>query len=154
MRMLRASCVLWLLVPAASIAAEGASAALAAFPGAEGFGAASLGGRGGRVIKVTNLNTKGPGSLQAACEAKGPRIVVFEVSGVIDGDVMIRDSNLTIAGRTAPGAGITISGMLCKPYSNWDKPKGDAKRVIYHDLTVRFLRCRPQPVRPARNRAT
>ncbi|MBT4512888.1 MAG: right-handed parallel beta-helix repeat-containing protein, partial [Chloroflexi bacterium] len=50
-----------------------------AFPGAEGFGADNPGGRGGRVIRVTNLNPDGPGSLQAACNEQGPRIVVFEV---------------------------------------------------------------------------
>ena len=54
---------------------------LRAFPGAEGWGAASIGGRGGRVIKVTNLNASGPGSLAEACAAAGPRIVVFETSG-------------------------------------------------------------------------
>jgi len=125
-------------------AQQGPAGALPAFPGAEGFGAASVGGRGGRVIKVTNLNPKGPGSLQAACEAKGPRIVVFETSGVIEGDVVIKDSNLTIAGQTAPGAGITIAGMLLKPYSNWDKPQDDPARIIYHDLIIRFLRIRPR----------
>lgn len=54
---------------------------LPAFPGAEGFGAVAVGGRGGKVIKVTNLSAKGPGSLQAAVQAKGLRIVVFDVSG-------------------------------------------------------------------------
>src|SRR5512133_3437685 len=78
---------------------------LPAFPGAEGFGAASVGGRGGKVIKVTNLNAKGPGSLQAACEAEGPRIVVFDVSGVIKGNIVLKHPFITIAGQTAPGAG-------------------------------------------------
>ncbi len=70
-----------------------------AFPGAEGFGAVS---KGGRVIKVTNLNADGPGSLAAACAESGPRIVVFEVSGVIPvkskSGLKIKDSNITIAG--------------------------------------------------------
>jgi len=115
---------------------SGGQKVLPAFPGAEGFGAAARGGRGGRVIKVTNLNPKGPGSLQAACEAKGPRIVVFEVSGVIKGNVAIKDSNITIAGQTAPGAGITIEGMLKNPYRI--KPN-------LHDVVIRFLRVRPRP---------
>lgn len=83
-----------------------------AFPGAEGYGAQATGGRGGRVIAVTNLNDSGPGSLQAACEAEGPRIVVFKVGGAIDGDVDIEHDNITIAGQTAPGYGITIKGGL------------------------------------------
>lgn len=121
-----------------------ADAALPAFPGAEGFGAVSKGGRGGRIVKVTNLNTAGPGSLAAACAEKGPRIVVFDISGVIDGDVTILDGRITIAGQTAPGAGITINGMLRKPYSNWDKPRGDPARLIYEDIVVRFIRARPK----------
>ena len=116
---------------------------LPAFPGAEGFGAASVGGRGGRVIQVTNLNPSGAGSLQAACEAKGPRIVVFRVSGVIRGNVIIRDSNITIAGQTAPGAGMTIEGILGTQFSNWDKPPGDPARHMYHDIIIRHLRARP-----------
>jgi hypothetical protein len=105
-----------------------------AFPGAEGFGAASVGGRGGRAVRVTNLNASGPGSLQAACEAKGPRIVVFDVSGVIHGNVAIKEPNITIAGQTAPGAGITIEGMLKNPFRI--EPN-------LHDVTIRFLRVRP-----------
>ena len=110
---------------------------LPAFPGAEGFGAITVGGRGGRVIRVTNLNADGPGSFKAACAAQGPRIVVFEVAGVIQGDVAIRDSNITIAGQTAPAPGITLEGML---YS-W--PHKENERL--HDIVIRFLRVRPPP---------
>ena len=67
-----------------------------AFPGAEGYGSLTCGGRGGKVIAVTNLNDSGPGSLRAACEAKGPRIVVFKVSGTIDADVKISNDFITI----------------------------------------------------------
>lgn len=83
-----------------------------AFPGAEGHGALATGGRGGRVIKVTTLSAKGPGSLDEAFRAKGPRIVVFDVSGVIRGNFIVTEPNLTVAGQTAPGAGITIEGTL------------------------------------------
>lgn len=78
-----------------------------AFPEAEGFGANAQGGRGGRVIFVTNLNDNGPGSLRAAVNAKGPRYVLFRVSGVIelDGSLVITEPYLTIAGQTAPRRG-------------------------------------------------
>ncbi|HFD33026.1 MAG TPA: pectate lyase precursor [Gammaproteobacteria bacterium] len=114
-----------------------ANASLISFPGAEGFGAISIGGRGGRIIRVSNLNPDGPGSFQAACEASGPRIVIFEVSGVIRGNISIRDSNITIAGQTAPSPGITLEGRLF----SW--PKNDLDRL--HDIIIRFLRIRPAP---------
>ena len=78
-----------------------------AFPGAAGFGAQATGGRGGRVITVTNLNANGPGSLQAALDEEGPRTVVFAVSGLIDTDIQLTRSDVTIAGQTSPG-GITV----------------------------------------------
>ncbi|WP_437285227.1 pectate lyase family protein [Sorangium sp. So ce406] len=108
------------------------ASALPAFPGAEGFGAVATGGRGGRVIKVTNLRTSGAGSLQAALDATGPRTIVFDVSGVIEGDVTVRNGDVTIAGQTAPGAGITVRGRLISRYS--DK---------VNNVIVRFLRVRP-----------
>jgi pectate lyase len=111
-------------------------AELPAFPGAEGFGAVAVGGRGGKIMKVTNLNPSGPGSLQAACEAEGPRIVVFEVGGVIRGDVFIRHSYITIAGQTSPAPGITIEGRLLSRPDPW-------KRL--RDIIVRFIRIRPPP---------
>jgi len=118
---------------------------LPAFPGVEGAGAVSKGGRGGRVIKVTNLNAKGPGSLQWACNQEGPRIVVFEVSGVIHGSIRIRKKGylhkldrLTIAGQTAPGAGITVNGFF-----EVHGPRGNC----LDDLIIRFIRIRPNPPR-------
>ncbi|MES9945689.1 MAG: endo alpha-1,4 polygalactosaminidase [Candidatus Thiodiazotropha sp.] len=91
---------------------------LKAFPSAEGFGANATGGRNGQVIKVTNLSLSGSGSLQAALDINAPRIIVFEVSGVIEGDILIPYGDVTIAGQTAPGAGITIHGRLTCQYSN------------------------------------
>lgn len=93
-------------------AGESPHASVPAFPGAEGYGARTTGGRGGRVIPVTNLNASGTGSFKEACEAKGPRIVVFKVSGTIDGDIRIRNDHITIAGQTAPGDGITVKGSV------------------------------------------
>ena len=78
-----------------------------AFPGAAGFGAQATGGRGGRVITVTNLNANGPGSLQAALDQEGPRTVVFAVSGLIDAAIQLTRGDVTIAGQTSPG-GITV----------------------------------------------
>jgi pectate lyase len=111
-----------------------ALAKLPSFPGAEGFGAVAVGGRGGQVVKVINLKSEGPGSLQAACEADGPRIVIFEVAGVIRGDIAIKHPYITIAGQTAPSPGITIEGrLLARPI--------DKSRL--HDIVIRFLRIRP-----------
>ena len=83
-----------------------------AFPGAEGYGAATTGGRGGKVIAVTNLDERGPGSLRDALEAEGPRIVVFKVAGTINADLDIENDDITIAGQSAPGDGIAIRGQL------------------------------------------
>ena len=120
--------VLALLFSALVLAEEDAGRRTPAFPGAEGFGALTPGGRGGRVIEVSNLNTKGPGSLQAACEAAGPRIVVFRVSGIIPSRVSIREPFITIAGQSAPGDGICIRGCL---------------NVNADNVIVRYLRLRP-----------
>lgn len=81
-----------------------------AFPTAEGFGAGSQGGRGGTVIKVTNLNDSGPGSLRACMMASVPRTCVFTVSGTISLASQIKPTTgyLTVAGQTAPGGGIAI----------------------------------------------
>jgi pectate lyase len=88
------------------------SAQTPAFPEAQGGGAGATGGRGGQVIEVTNLQDSGEGSLRACIEAKGPRTCVFRVGGVIHVGVGMRayNDNLTIAGQTAPGGGITLDG--------------------------------------------
>ena len=87
-----------------------------AFPGVEGFGKYTIGGRGGKVIEVTNLNDHGPGSFRAAVMATGPRTVVFRVSGTIalESELKIRSPYLTIAGQTAPGDGICVKGYQVK----------------------------------------
>ena len=101
-----------------------------AFPRSGGFGAATLGGRGGRVLPVTSLNDSGPGSFRAACEAEGPRIVAFRVAGIVNltQPIQVRHPYLTVAGQTAPGEGVCLRGY---PFA-----------IATHDVVVRFLRVR------------
>ncbi len=102
-----------------------------AFPGAEGFGAATPGGRGGRVVFVTTLEEHGPGSFREAVAAKGPRTVVFRVGGLatLASPVVITEPFLTVAGQTAPGDGICF--------------RGHGVEIRTHDVVLRHLRFRP-----------
>jgi len=122
-------------------AASLANAAVPAFPGAEGFGAASAGGRGGGVIEVTNLSDAGPGSFRAAIEAEGPRTVVFRTGGTIElmTEVVLAHPFITIAGQTAPGGGITLKTHPSNTRSALTIAKG------CHDVIIRHLRSRPGP---------
>jgi len=101
-------------------------------PGAWGWAAATPGGRGGKILRVTSLQASGSGSLRDALEADGPRIVVFEVGGVIDlgkSTLSIRNPHVTVAGQTAPAPGITII-------------KGGIG-IQTHDVILQHLRVRP-----------
>ncbi|HSD75313.1 MAG TPA: hypothetical protein VLB75_11125 [Steroidobacteraceae bacterium] len=128
-----ALCLVGVAIHPAEIAAAAPSAdALPAFPGALGWAATTPGGRGGRVIRVTTLAPTGPGSLLEALEAQGPRIVVFEVGGVIDLErrtARIEQPHLTVAGQTAPTPGITLV-------------RGGID-IATHDVIIQHLRVRP-----------
>lgn len=101
----------WMMIAASFFGVCAAQGQQLAFPGAEGYGAYATGGRGCQVVHVTNLNAVGAGSLADAVSQSG-RFVVFDVGGVIDitGKSITIASNITIAGQTAPGEGITIYG--------------------------------------------
>ena len=103
----------------ATLAMTVAMAQTPAFPGAEGHGRYVTGGRGGRVVHVTNLNDSGDGSLRAAVKGNDKKIVVFDVGGVIalNSDLVI-GNNTTIAGQTAPYPGVTIRYYTVRPTAN------------------------------------
>ena len=105
-------------------------ATIPAFPGAEGGGMFTFGGRGGKVLTVTNLNDEGPGSFRWACEQGGARIVVFNVSGIIwlKSAISVQAPYITIAGQTAPGEGVCIAG--------------ESFNIDTHDVIVRHMRFR------------
>ncbi len=117
-------------IPSARRPTDLPQADIPSFPGAEGGGMYSFGGRGGKVLTVTNLNDDGPGSLRWACEQGGARIVVFNVSGTIriKTPIIIRAPYITIAGQTAPGDGVQVTGETI-----W---------VNTHDVVVRHMRFR------------
>jgi pectate lyase len=125
---------LFVLLVTISLPAAAASQ-VKAFPTAEGYGKNTVGGRGGEVIEVTNLNDSGAGSLRACIEAKGPRVCVFKVAGTIEVDsaLAIRNPYITIAGQTAPGDGIAIKNRssLRSPVEIW------ADEVILRHFRVR-----------------
>ena len=120
--------VVGLSVSAAALPAQASETS--AFPGAEGAGRFALGGRGGAVLRVTNLNDAGPGSLRDAVESRGARTIVFDIGGTVAlrSPLTIRQGRVTVAGQTAPGGGITL--------------RGQPLIVAADDVIVRHLRVR------------
>jgi hypothetical protein len=117
-------------IPSAAKPEDLPQAPILAFPGAEGGGAHSFGGRGGRVFVITSLEDSGPGTLREACESAGPRIVVFNVAGIIHlkDRIRIRAPYITIAGQKAPGDGVCVAGATVEAET--------------HDVVIRYLRFR------------
>lgn len=116
--------------PWASKPSDLLKADIPAFPGAEGGGMFTPGGRGGKVIVVTSLADSGPGTLREACETGGARIIVFNVSGVIKlkSPIHVLAPYVTIAGQTAPGDGICVTG--------------ESFLIDTHDVIIRHMRFR------------
>ncbi|MBA0882136.1 thrombospondin type 3 repeat-containing protein [Flavobacterium undicola] len=117
-------------LPWASYPKDFVHASIPAFPGAEGGGEFTPGGRGGKVFVVSSLEDSGPGTFREACEAVGARIIVFNVSGIIKlkKRISMRAPYVTIAGQTAPGDGICIAG--------------ETLEVDTHDVIIRHMRFR------------
>lgn len=105
-------------------------ASVPAFPGAEGAGKNSFGGRGGKIYVVSSLEDSGPGTLREAVESAGPRIVVFNVAGIIHlkMPLYVKAPYLTIAGQTAPGDGVCVAG--------------ETTLIDTHDVVIRYMRFR------------
>jgi hypothetical protein len=117
-------------LPGAAKPSDLPQAKVPAFPGAWGGGMHSFGGRGGKVFVVTSLADSGPGTFREACETGGPRIVVFNVAGIIHlkDRIRIRAPYITIAGNTAPGDGVCIAGNTVE--------------LETHDVIIRYMRFR------------
>src|SRR4051812_35956426 len=117
-------------IPSAAKPEDLPQAKIPAFPGAEGGGMYSFGGRGGRVIGVTSLADSGPGSFRDACEAGGAPIVVFKGAGLIhlNSRIRVRAPYVTIAGNTAPGDGVCVAGATVE--------------LETHDVIIRHMRFR------------
>jgi len=117
-------------LPWASYPKDFVHADIPAFPGAEGGGAFTPGGRGGKIFVVTSLEDSGKGTFREACEALGARTIVFNVSGIIQlkKRISMRAPYVTIAGQTAPGDGICIAG--------------ETLEIDTHDVIIRYMRFR------------
>ncbi|QNL52516.1 polysaccharide lyase [Olivibacter sp. SDN3] len=117
-------------IPWASYPLDLIKADIPAFPGAEGGGAFTPGGRGGRIFVVNSLDDKGPGTFREACEAAGARMIVFNVAGIIhlETPIEIRAPYVTIVGQTAPGDGVCIAGQSVS--------------IETHDVIIRHMRFR------------
>jgi MYXO-CTERM domain-containing protein len=115
----------------AVVLASSSASAVPVIPDAAGFGIETPAGRGGEIHRVTNLNASGDGSLKACIDASGPRVCVFETSGVIqtNKNLVVKNPFLTIAGQTAPSPGIMV--------------RGAGLIVTTHDVLVQHIRVRP-----------
>jgi pectate lyase len=132
-------CATAISLVAGPLSSAAAPTSVPAFPGAEGFGTETTGGRGGSVCQVTNLRDSGAGSLRSCVERSGPRHVIFRTGGTIELQerLEIDEPFISIAGQTAPGDGITLR---MKPGTGTDD---GTLKINTHDVVIRYLRFRP-----------
>ena len=131
----------FVLILAIATVQAAAQVGLPAFPGAEGFGAMTTGGRGGQVVYVTSLECEGPGTLNEALQMPGKKYILFKVSGIINCVAEVAQGDCYIAGQTSPG-GIIVRGMIVDDFYN---PDNNPHNIIIRHIRSRGIGSHPLP---------